>query len=131
MKLKVWFSGFLLLTVSASFAGTVFPVMPSGQCTPTPTVSSDTVSNFCTIFPESVASCWPPVGSHRNFTYTQMIQNYTLLRAVYGSLNAACAKNAPSMSSTKQVCIDQWTCYVSGGRDSQGGLCSGTGVACS
>jgi hypothetical protein len=47
------------------FAG-VFPVgseIASSQCLPHPVVTSDTQSDFCTAFSESVASCWPPVGA--------------------------------------------------------------------
>lgn len=114
------------------FAG-VFPVesgIVSSQCKPNPVVTSDTKNDFCTTFSESVASCWPPVGSHKNFTPAQMKFNYNLMVRFYGSLKAACNKSAPSNGSTPQQCIDQWNCYINGGIDSQGGQCSGTKKSC-
>ncbi len=114
------------------FAG-IFPIAVgvSSNCTPNPAVGSATQSNFCTVFPESVASCWPPVGAHKNFTPAQMKANYALITGVYGSLKAACKANASKNGSSAQACYDQWTCYMNGGEDPSGkGLCSGTGDSC-
>lgn len=137
MKTKLLFSIAGLFVSHLCLAQSVFPVSAvsgsfenAAQCTPHPTVSTDTGSDFCTLFPETVASCWP-LGHQSTFTPEQMKINYTLMLAPYGgSLFMACKQNASKNGSTTQQCIDQWTCYIKGGKDSQGGLCSGTGVSC-
>jgi len=52
---------------------------------------------------------------------------YSRMIAVYKSVPAACAaqKDAPT-----QTCIDDWVCYLNGGKDSLGRACSSTGRAC-
>lgn len=118
----------------APIFASVFPValpVSTQACTPSPSVGSATQSNFCTVFPESVASCWPPVGTHKNFTPEEMKANYVLIVTTYGSLKAACRETASKNGSSAQACYDQWTCYMDGGQDPDGkGLCSGTGDAC-
>lgn len=136
MKRKILFIiymfSFALFSVNA-FAN-VFPINSVGtasECTPNPVVHSATESDFCIVFPQSVASCWPPIGSHKNFTPQQMTSNYDLMKRVYGSILAACKANASKNGSSAQACYDQWTCYISGGSDPNGsGLCSGTGSSC-
>lgn len=134
MKKTLFVGAAALFFVNFAVANSAFPVatqVASSQiCTPNPILPSDTVGNFCTLFPATVASCWPPVGAYKKFSHQQMMQNYNLMKSVYGTLAQACRKNAATTGSTVQQCIDQWTCYVTGGRDSQGGLCSGTGAAC-
>lgn len=118
------------------FAG-VFPVTTNAvffaQCIPSPKVSDDTVSNFCTLFSQSVASCSPikPDKNGPNKKYMTLI--YALMGARYGSLQAACAASAAQNGSTAAACISQWQCYMKGGVSSdpqEPGKCSGTGVAC-
>lgn len=53
---------------------------------------------------------------------------YHLMMARYGSIEVACKFQKET---TTEICIDDWNCYRKGGKDSQGGLCSGNGKACS
>jgi len=52
---------------------------------------------------------------------------YKTMIALYGSVENACAHQHDTDA---QNCIDDWHCYRSGGSDSAGRLCSGTGKAC-
>jgi len=60
-----------------------------------------------------------------NLIYWRMID-------MFGSPEAACEwEEKTQHDTTKQQCIDDWKCYLSGGTDSQGNVCSSTGKACS
>lgn len=55
-----------------------------------------------------------------NRIYDRMIQ-------IFGSIEGAC--NFQKDTET-QTCIDDWICYRTGGKDSAGNPCSGTGKSC-
>lgn len=52
---------------------------------------------------------------------------YDSMMARFHSIQSACQyqKDVPT-----QECIDDWSCFQHGGKDSQGRLCSGTGAKC-
>lgn len=52
---------------------------------------------------------------------------YKRMLDMFGSLQKACEYQKDT---TTQICIDDWNCYLNGGRNSQGGLCSNTGAKC-
>ena len=58
---------------------------------------------------------------------------YKRMIATFGSQDKACRwqeKNGSPERTTYQECMDDWNCYMKGGVDSKGRLCSGTGAAC-
>jgi hypothetical protein len=84
-----------------------------------------THTDFCNSF-KTCATCYcssrlPPVLCQ------DVSKIYERMISMFGSVQRACEyqKDTPT-----QVCVDDWNCYRSGGRDSQGGLCSSTGNAC-
>lgn len=102
---------------------------PKSSCTPSPTITVQMMESnqFCAEFPISVGSCAPiPHPSP-----AQMKSLYDAMTHAFGSLAAACAAEAPLYHSSPRDCIDQWTCYWHGGKDSEGGKCDGDGQACS
>ena len=52
---------------------------------------------------------------------------YQRMLITFGSLERACEYQKYT---DKQNCIDNWNCYLHGGIDSKGHLCSGTQAAC-
>ena len=82
---------------------------------------------FCSSF-KSVAQCHCtssglPVGmcNDMKLLYARMI-------SIFGSVQRACEFQHDTLT---QDCIDSWHCYLVGGRNSNQGLCSSTGTACS
>jgi hypothetical protein len=63
-----------------------------------------------------------------------MTKIYNLMTWTYGSIVAACNKNAGANGSTAAACISQWNCYMKGGQNTdpaeKAGLCGGTGISC-
>jgi hypothetical protein len=53
---------------------------------------------------------------------------YQRLLIMFGSLEKACEYQHDT---TKESCMDSWNCYLYGGNNVDGKLCSGTGRACS
>lgn len=91
-----------------------------------PTSSDTNQADFCTTF-YSAASCRCSERQGPPSICTDMHQLYNVLVSLFGSINVACSKQHET---SVQKCIDAWQCYISGGTDSQGRLCSGTGKAC-
>lgn len=52
---------------------------------------------------------------------------YQRMMGMFGSIENACKFQRET---PPQTCIDDWSCYLKGGKDSHGGLCSGTGKSC-
>lgn len=52
---------------------------------------------------------------------------YRMMVARYHSVDRACASQHDT---SMQSCMDDWGCFLAGGRNSQNELCSGTGAAC-
>lgn len=92
---------------------------------PCPSALPTTHPGFCASF-ATAASCYCS-----NTLPKKMCQDvgqvYNLMIARYGSVEIACKFQRDT---TYQTCIDDWHCYRIGGKDSQGGLCSGTGKHC-
>ena len=90
------------------------------QATPT------NAPNFCATF-RVAAKCYctqrlPEVMCGK------MTDLYQRLLIMFSSLDKACEYQSDT---TKQNCIDSWNCYLYGGKNADGNLCSGTGRACS
>ncbi len=52
---------------------------------------------------------------------------YQRLLITFGSLEKTCAFQHDT---SKEDCVDSWSCYLNGGRNAQGKLCNGTGKPC-
>jgi hypothetical protein len=84
---------------------------------------------FCSSF-QQAATCHCAQRKDRPFpeAYCRNIKwLYGIMVSTYGSLNKACEIQTEA---SKQECIDDWTCYIFGGTDSNGRPCSSTQKAC-
>jgi len=89
-----------------------------------------TDGGFCPSF-KSVAHCQCVSRGLPDGMCQDMNALYSRMISMFGTLAAACEyQEKTSHDTTKQQCIDDWNCYRSGGRNSQGGLCSASGKAC-
>lgn len=82
--------------------------------------------NFCSSF-KTVAICHCTAMGIPKFLCKNMNSLYNAMILRYGTVENACASQTDT---TKQICLDGWTCYRKGGNDSQGQACSGTGKPC-
>lgn len=82
--------------------------------------------NFCTSF-KNVARC----HCIANGMHERLCENvnliYKLMMNRYKSLENACRSQ---QDTTVQKCVESWNCYLSGGKNSEGRLCSNTGARC-
>ena len=83
-------------------------------------------AGFCGSF-KSVAACNCAANGQGPAVCQNMKKMYDVMIGMFGSLKAACnfQHNSPP-----QECIDDWNCYMTGGKDTQGRLCAATGKAC-
>ncbi len=92
---------------------------------PCPSAVPTTHPGFCASF-ASVASCHCAQTLPKKMC-EDVRQIYKLMIARYGSIETACKVQRDT---TPQTCMDDWQCYRIGGKDSRGGLCSGSGKSC-
>lgn len=52
---------------------------------------------------------------------------YHRMISIFGAVEKACEYQHDT---TKENCIDSWNCYLNGGVNAEGNLCSGTGRTC-
>jgi hypothetical protein len=83
-------------------------------------------SNFCASF-KKVAICHCTSSGLPPTVCQDMESIYNRMVGMFGSVERACEYQHDT---SKQVCIEDWRCYRSGGEDSKGNLCSATGYAC-
>lgn len=83
-------------------------------------------AGFCASF-KATASCYCTASGMPAGMCQDMNALYRRMTSVFGSLEGACRYQK---NTTYQQCMDDWTCYRSGGTDSRGKLCSSTGLAC-
>jgi hypothetical protein len=81
---------------------------------------------FCTSF-KSVAECHCTAAGLPSGMCKNMNSIYDRMISIFGSIKKACEYQHDTDT---QTCIDDWNCYRTGGKDSQGRLCSSTGKAC-
>lgn len=81
---------------------------------------------FCSSF-KAVAECHCSNSLPKSMC-TDMQQLYKRMIGMFGSIEKACQFQRDTST---QNCVDDWNCYRSGGKNSRGELCSGTGAACS
>lgn len=107
----------IVLVVALFFASSVSFACP--QATPT------NAPNFCATF-RVAAKCYCTAKLHPAMC-GKMSDLYHRLLIVFGSLESACEYQHDT---TKESCMDSWHCYLHGGQNKDGNLCSGTGRAC-
>lgn len=56
-----------------------------------------------------------------------MSKIYKRMIDMFGTIDRACNFQRET---TPQACIDDWSCYLKGGKDSKGEACSSTGSSC-
>lgn len=117
--MKWMLSLFLCAFSLSSFAATNYSNCPQAAPTNDP--------SFCASF-KSVASCHCVESGLPSGMCQNMNTIYNLMIARFGSIQKSCEYQRDTST---QTCIDDWNCYRSGGKDSQGRLCSGTGKVCS
>jgi len=81
---------------------------------------------FCPSF-KSVAECHCTASGLPKGMCQDMNLLYDRMISIFGTLRKACEYQHDTDT---QTCMDDWNCYRSGGKDSQGRLCSSTGKAC-
>lgn len=83
-------------------------------------------ANFCASF-KSVATCYCTSSGLPSGMCQDPNALYNRMLIVFGSLQRACAYQHYT---TTQDCLNNWNCYLRGGIDSVGRLCSGNQRAC-
>jgi hypothetical protein len=81
---------------------------------------------FCLSF-KSVASCHCTTSGLPYGMCQDVHMLYNRMIAVFKTLEKACQYQ---QHTSPQDCMNNWNCYLKGGVDSEGHLCSSTGRAC-
>jgi hypothetical protein len=82
--------------------------------------------NFCSSF-KAVATCYCTTTGLPSGMCQDVRTLYSRMVAIYGSLQTACERQKYT---TSQDCMNNWNCYLYGGIDSLGRICSSTYQAC-
>jgi hypothetical protein len=104
----------------SSFAASSHNVSTCGKALPTSN------PNFCPSF-KAIAACHCQEAGLPGKNCQSMSFIYGAMIARYRTVERACAAQHDT---SFQECLDDWSCYRSGGRDSTGSMCSATGRAC-
>lgn len=91
-----------------------------------PHASPTTDPNFCSTFATAAICGCLATGIPSAFCKDPK-SIYSRMISVFGSLQRACEYQHDTST---QDCVNGWSCYINGGRDSNGGLCSASGRAC-
>lgn len=105
---------FVLFISFSSFALTCPQALPTNA------------GGFCQSF-KQVAECHCVEAGLPRGMCNNMKTIYSRMIGIYGSVQRACAFQKDTST---QNCIDDWTCYRNGGKNSAGQPCSGTGQKC-
>lgn len=108
----------LLAALVYVFSASCFAICPNALPTNHP--------GFCPSF-KTAAVCYCTSSGLPGGVCQDMNALYNRMIAVFGSLKRACDYQRYT---TPQDCVDNWTCYLRGGVDSQGRACSSTKKAC-
>jgi hypothetical protein len=121
--LSIFFSFFFFTSTSYAFFLEMFVSPIHANCSQA--LPTDNPA-FCASF-KSVAECHCTSSGLPPGMCQDMTTIYNRMVKIFGSQQKACEyqKDVPT-----QQCMDDWNCYRSGGRDSQGKLCSSTGQVC-
>lgn len=84
---------------------------------------------FCTSF-STVAKCYCTASGVPKVFCSSMKLIYNQMVAIYGSIDNACRSPLSTQNTTAQDCIDNWKCFLHGGVDSQGRVCSSNQQRC-
>ena len=106
------------------FAGVLYCFSMSSFACPIAVPTSDV--NFCASF-KSAATCYCTSSGLPSGMCQDINALYNRMVVVFGSLQKACDYQHHTSS---QICMDNWNCYLHGGVDSRGNICSSTRLAC-
>lgn len=81
---------------------------------------------FCPSF-KSVAACQCVTRGMPATLCNDMGKLHAKMISMFGTIQAACNYQKDT---TPQECMDDWSCYLNGGKDSKGAACSATGRKC-
>jgi len=107
------------------FFGILLLLLISSVGVACPQASPTNAPNFCATF-RVAAKCHCATGLPAAMC-EKMTYLYQRLLVVFGTLEKACEYQHDT---TKENCMDSWHCYLYGGKNINGNLCSGTGRAC-
>ena len=110
----------IVTSLACLISGATFAAASCPQALPT----ND--AGFCPSF-KSVAGCHCTSKGMPKGMCLDMNALYNRMISMFGTLERACQFQHDTST---QNCIDDWNCYRSGGKDSQGNICSGTGKSC-
>ena len=82
--------------------------------------------NFCASF-KAVATCHCTSSGLPSGMCQDINALYNRMLIVFGSLQKACEYQHHTST---PICMDNWNCFLHGGVDSRGNVCSSTGMAC-
>ena len=91
-----------------------------------PAATSSSNPGFCSSF-KLAAQCHCTSSGLPTGMCMNMKLLYTRMISTFGSVQRACEFQHDT---SVQNCVDDWTCYRTGGKNSQNELCSSTGNAC-
>lgn len=111
--------GKLLLGIACLFCASV-SMAACPKATPTDT------AQFCPTF-RVAAQCHCTASGLPQVLCNNVRLLYQRLIVTFGTLEKTCAFQHDT---TPEDCIDSWRCYLYGGKNSAGKLCSGTGRSC-
>lgn len=110
-------------TLLLSLLAVSINVFAAGACPKA--LPTDNVA-FCPSF-KSAAACNCTANGQGPAVCQNMKKMYALMLSMFGDLKSACNFQH---NTSAQECIDDWNCYISGGKDSQGRACASSGKAC-
>lgn len=90
-----------------------------------PTALPTTHPGFCPTFVQA-ASCYCSKSLPKKMCEDMKLV-YQRMIGMFGTIENACQFQRETPA---QTCVDDWKCYLKGGKDSHGGLCSNTGKSC-
>ncbi|MBA2652961.1 MAG: hypothetical protein H0U73_11950 [Tatlockia sp.] len=103
-----------------AFSSVVYSECPKALATDNP--------NFCPSF-KAAANCYCSSLLPANVCDGDVSKLASFMISYFGTLERACNSKSQKYTSA-QDCLDNWKCYLDGGVDSRGRVCSSNGSAC-
>ncbi len=116
----------ILLACLWSFLPIAVNGLPASQC---PGALDTSDPSFCPSFRAAqICYCYEQLGTVSGFFSCNNINSiYSWILKSYPSVKEACVSQS---NVSVETCMDEWSCYLMGGQDHLGRLCSETGAAC-
>ncbi len=85
--------------------------------------------DFCASF-KAACKCYCTAAGFPGLMCENMTDLFSRMMAVYGSLDTACRAQVAQHNVPAADCLDDWNCYMFGGVDSRGRICSSNYAPC-